>query len=109
MSRHLIKWHYLNAVGRHNRKIKQKDDELRFMMALIRPDLYKKLKEEEESTYIENVSIPVVVTEDGKQEFDIDYEKFKELAKQKKEIIQNMQNNLPEYEEFNPVSLEVME
>ena len=79
------------------------------MMALIRPDMYKKLKDDEEVvTHYEMGTVPTIVNEEGKEEFDIGYEEFKELARQRDELIKQAQK-MPENDEFNPVSLEITE
>jgi hypothetical protein len=107
MSKVLIKWHYLNAVHHKEEKINQKNEELKFMMALIRPELYQKL--EKEHTVIQTTSIPTIVDEKGIKQFDIDYERFKQLTERQEQILSNVHNEVVENEDLNPVSLEISE
>lgn len=53
MPRELLHWHYLHAVRREVSRLEERDQDQRFLMAMLRPDAYKKLIEQEKAPVYE--------------------------------------------------------
>ena len=108
-----VKWHYLHAERRKALEFEEKNEFMKFLLFLVRPEVYEKLEKEKEMPEIEMVGLKEVQDESGRVYSDLDDEQFKSLVKEKTGRLENIQqvhetasDGSYGVEYYNPISVE---
>lgn len=75
---HYIQFHFLHAQRRQILKAEEKEDEFKFWISLLRPDVYKEILRREEQEVLENSSYDEEMSEDNFKQLIAEAEKRKQ-------------------------------